>query len=178
MGLPVAVVDVKKAFHEFGLAAMLEHVPPQLLQGMAQKDQIDFDAFHSKNQRALPLPMCTSAASYAVDDMHRIEAIVRYKAPPSGSYVAARDASCIMISNIKADPCGARSFQEEFDRFEKFTGARRLVKAVELMRHIVSLRARKLEPGLLPDFARIESCAAAELENAGIVIPDDLAFAG
>ena len=45
--------------------------------GLPSKDQIEWDACHSKNRRALRFPLEEKQARYVVDDTHRIEVLFR-----------------------------------------------------------------------------------------------------
>eukprot|EP00438_Fugacium_kawagutii_P025933 Skav202352 [mRNA] locus=scaffold2638:310766:317503:- [translate_table: standard] len=59
-----------------GMAQMLESVPAEIQGDLPTKQaQIDWDAFHFENRRALELPLSPQKALYAVDDLHRIEAM-------------------------------------------------------------------------------------------------------
>lgn len=177
---PVNVVDAKNAFHNLGLARMLEHVPPRCLEGLPSKEQIDFDSIHAQNRRAFARPVGRCAAAYAVDDLHRIEAVLRYKVPAAGSYAPARGETENMMQELLADPYGMQAFQETVWRFQKRSGAGKACKAVELMRHIVSLRARKaqLTPKQQAAVESVKVSVTAELEWAGVAIPEDLSFSG
>ncbi|CAK0905577.1 unnamed protein product, partial [Prorocentrum cordatum] len=106
---PEAIVDAKAAFLGLGMGKMLAHVPPEHLEGLPQKEQIDFDSAHAANREALPLPLGLTAARYAVDDLHRIEAILLHKLPRSGSYAEARSATDSLLAALRGDPCGLES---------------------------------------------------------------------
>eukprot|EP00404_Azadinium_spinosum_P021654 CAMPEP_0180622640 /NCGR_PEP_ID=MMETSP1037_2-20121125/35793_1 /TAXON_ID=632150 /ORGANISM="Azadinium spinosum, Strain 3D9" /LENGTH=469 /DNA_ID=CAMNT_0022642903 /DNA_START=67 /DNA_END=1473 /DNA_ORIENTATION=- len=178
---PVAVIDAQLAFdanYHISMARMLEHVPQHLLTGLPGKEQIDWDAFHSQNRRALPMPLGQRSAMYAIDDMHRMEAIIGSKAPPSGSYVAARAATETFMAELCADPCCLKALEQELMWFEKKDGIRKTVKAVEVARHVHAIRARGAKLGFSAQsfVERTEAAAAAELSRAGVLVPCDLSF--
>eukprot|EP00397_Hematodinium_sp_SG-2012_P024780 GEMP01025833.1.p1 GENE.GEMP01025833.1~~GEMP01025833.1.p1 ORF type:complete len:283 (-),score=57.76 GEMP01025833.1:1225-2073(-) len=80
------VVDAQLAFSSpgkrLGMSRMLAKVPNHVLSMLPSKDIIDFDQAHAYNQRALPLPFSHEAALYSVDDLHRLEAVLRTQRPP------------------------------------------------------------------------------------------------
>ena len=81
-----------------------------------------------------------------------------------------------MLSDIHADPPGAKAFSNASQMFERCAGVQRLAEAVKIMRHITSLRMHGLNPGRLGHFARVEACVAAEISRAGVVISSDVSF--
>jgi len=174
---PVCIVDVQKAFNGLGLCNMLVHVPQRLQLGLPKKEQIDFDAFHAQNRRALVLPLSFRSAAYAMDDLHRIEAVLRSKVPPGGSYVEASRATDQMVAETRADPLGLQTLGRKMGWFETSSGVKRTVKAVEIQRHIISLRARGVDIGPEQAFVdQIEAEVAAELRKAGVDVRIDLSF--
>ena len=83
-----SVIDVQLGFSQpsrrLGMARMLESVPPRMMQGLPMKDhQINYDP-RARNMRCLRLPMNDRLACYSMDDLHRIEAILRTQTPPLG----------------------------------------------------------------------------------------------
>jgi len=174
---PSATVDVMKAFHSLGMAEMMKHLHPERLAGLPSKQQIDFDAFHSLNCQALPPPIGLHAAKYAMDDLHRIELILQSKVPSGGSLLQAKDATDKMLLELLADPCGLQSLRAEMRRFQQRSGAGQTCKAVEMMRHIISLRIRGMDAGPEQVFIEeVETSAKAHLQSVGVVIPTDLSF--
>ncbi|CAE8594099.1 unnamed protein product [Polarella glacialis] len=183
---PKALVDAQLGFDSrfrVGMARMLEHVPAHLVVGLPTKEQIDWDAFHSQNRRALPMPLDHISALYAVDDLHRMEAILGSKLPPSGSYIAAREITEQNLVALSLDPLGLQALQEELVWFEKKEGIKRTVKAVQVARHIFALRARgagdlgaQAPEEVLQLLDRAEAMACEELTRAGVVVASDLSF--
>ena len=85
-----------------GMAKMLESVPVEIQAGLPTKQaQIDWDSFHCENRRALALPLNPQKALYAVDDLHRIAAILGSK-QPSNSYQQAYHHSERMLNDLRA----------------------------------------------------------------------------
>eukprot|EP00928_Gymnodinium_smaydae_P003797 TRINITY_DN11340_c1_g1_i3.p1 TRINITY_DN11340_c1_g1~~TRINITY_DN11340_c1_g1_i3.p1 ORF type:complete len:567 (+),score=96.03 TRINITY_DN11340_c1_g1_i3:68-1768(+) len=181
--VPTSLIDAQIAFDSkfrIGMGRMLEHVPAHLLVGLPTKEQIDWDAFHSRNCRALPVPLERTHARYAVDDLHRMEAILCSKAPPTGSYVEARAATAEMLAALQADPCGLTALAEELSWFERRDGVRRTVKAVQIARHLRSVRDRLASSSVDETerawVERIEGIVDAELDLRGVRVADDLSF--
>lgn len=177
---PASVVDVQLAFsgpnRRLGMQRMLESVPPRLLAGLPNKAQIDFDAFHSRNRRAMPVPLSRRDAAYAMDDLHRIDAILHSMAPSGGSYAGARRATEQILEATRADPFGLNSLVSELQWFEKKWGVKKLAKAVGIKRQILAIRA-KLAGSAEPSWvSSAEQRVDAELSRARVRIPADLSF--
>lgn len=174
---PQAVVDIQLAFSDrsrrLGMQRMLERVPRQFVAGLPAKSQIDFDSFHSKNRRCMPLPLSVTDAMYAMDDLHRIEAILRSQSPPGDSYGQARRSTDITIAETRGDPYGIKGLKSELMWFEKKTGQKKVVKAVEIKRHVLTIRARGPEVGIV---GKAERKVDPVLRQAGVTIPADLSF--
>ncbi|CAE7267034.1 cspA [Symbiodinium pilosum] len=102
---PVGTLDAQVAFDAnilIGMAKMLQTVPSETTDGLPVKEeQINWDAAHCENKRALAVPLSRESALYAVDDLHRIEAIVGTKLPPSGSYAAALQHTTQMLMSLR-----------------------------------------------------------------------------
>merc|ERR1711939_1043037 len=87
LGIQVrSLVDVQLGFsthdRRLGLARIpRENVHQSLLAGLPAKEVIDFNSPHSENRRALPIPLSETAAKYAMDDLHRLEAVLRSQCP-------------------------------------------------------------------------------------------------
>jgi len=90
-------------------------VQSELTDALPEKEQIDFDFFHSRNQRSMPLPLTTNDATYAVDDLHRIEAILRSQTPNKGSFASAKLQTLEIANKIMMDPHGVNAIQDEYN---------------------------------------------------------------
>lgn len=179
------VIDLQLAFstdlsRRLGMGRMLDQVPATLTAGLPEKEQIDWDAAHCQNRRALRLPMSSRDVAYAVDDLHRIEVILRSRRPPSGSYAEARNASWQVLQGIRGDPMGLDVLQKDFQWFERLQGVKRMVCAVKIMRHLTSLRLRRdIDATRLPEYVlEVEMILKAELEGAGVEVSPSLKFNG
>lgn len=185
--VPQGVLDIQLAYstgdRRLGMARMLERLPSNLVSALPDKKQIDWHAYHSQNRRALHLPMSVMEATYAMDDLHRIEAILVTQKPKESSYQAARRNTEEVLADVKADPCGWKSLERNESFYHKSLGVRKLSCAVRLVRHSMALRWRE-KHGLVDlgdkkeKAAQIQKWAASELANAGVVIPEDLSFMG
>ncbi|CAE7296894.1 cspA, partial [Symbiodinium microadriaticum] len=143
---PMATLDAQVAFDAsvlIGMAKMLQTVPSETTGGLPIKeDQINWDASHCENKRALEVPLSRESALYAVDDLHRIEAIVGTKLPPSGSYAAALQHTAQMLLGLRQDPCGLSTLEQDLRWLEKRDGTKKMVKAVQIARHCISVQLR------------------------------------
>jgi len=180
---PAALVDAQLGFskHErrLGMGRMLQAVPGHLLARLPKKDLIDFNASHSRNSRAWRAPLKRRLASYAVDDLHRIEAILRSQVPEGGDYRRARAATDAEVARARRDVIGLADLKDWEKRFSSYRGRRRTAKAVAGLRHVRSLRARgiALEDRHAKLAASVEAKATTHLELTGVEVPDDLSFA-
>ena len=65
-----------------GMARMLQRVPYNAVKGLPSKELPgDFYAPQAANRRCLTLPMDHAFTAYALDDLHRIEAILLTQTP-------------------------------------------------------------------------------------------------
>merc|ERR1712046_81806 len=82
---PDGVVDVQLGFckpnRRIGMQKVLESLPSVYLKQLPPKGEINFDGFHGRNRRIFSTPMEIVFATYAIDDLHRIEFILRCKIP-------------------------------------------------------------------------------------------------
>ncbi|CAE8721746.1 unnamed protein product [Polarella glacialis] len=187
---PEAVIDIQLAFPE-----LTDRVPAHLVRGLPCKEQIDFDSFHSRNMRAMPLPLSRCHATYAMDDLHRIEAILCSQSPPGGSYNNSNNKNNInnnnnnttttiatttelIVQQTRADTQGLNSLQDEMKWFAKKRGVKKVVKAVEIKRHILAIRAKEAQLGRDDFISAAEKQVDAVLRGARVVIPEDLSFSG
>lgn len=179
---PQMLIDAQVAFDDrvrIGMAKMLESVPAEIQKGLPTKQaQIDWDAFHFENRRALELPLSPQKALYAVDDLHRIEAILGTKQPISGAYASAFQRSAQMLQDLRDDPYGLRTLQQDLVWLEKLEGRKKMVKAVIIARHCNSLTLRGAtltdEQNSLVRRARV--CANDVLKTQHLQVPTDLSF--
>eukprot|EP00930_Biecheleria_cincta_P083780 TRINITY_DN73289_c0_g1_i1.p1 TRINITY_DN73289_c0_g1~~TRINITY_DN73289_c0_g1_i1.p1 ORF type:complete len:473 (+),score=95.98 TRINITY_DN73289_c0_g1_i1:42-1460(+) len=177
-----SVVDAQLAFStpsaRLGMARMLDRVPPEMTAQLPKKEWIDFDQPHSLNRRALRWPLREEEARYAVDDLHRLDIIVSTQIPDAGGYLPALQMTEQIVLRIENDPDGIVWLQNELVWFErKMPGVQRRSKAVQLARHIKSLRAKDAQLGPTWRFiGSLEANLSAELLKDGVVIPADASF--
>lgn len=178
--LPAVVVDVQLAFSEpsrrLGMKRMLERVPEYLVHGLPDKDQIDFDSFHARNLRCMPLPLTSQTVTYAIDDLRRLEVILETQLPPGGTYTLAHRQTEKIKCELSSDPIGLKSLQNRLHWFDKRIGLKKTVEAVQIKRHIVSIRARGVDFDEQSKLADIERLVTAVLSSAGVAVPEDLSF--
>jgi len=182
------VVDAQLAFshptRRLGMGRILTSVPPHLLEELPGKDVIDFDTCHANNQRALPLPLSTLAALYSVDDLHRLEAVLRSKIPIStfskdGGYRQPRDLTSKLTNELEHDRYGIAWLAKEEKWFLKMKGNKSGSKAVQIKRHIKQLRLRnvKLTDAEEVIIAGLDLKVSTDLHIRGIHIDDALNWA-
>lgn len=173
---PVSVIDVQLGFsdrhHRLGMQRMLQRVPEKFTRGLPDKEQIDFASFHSRNQRSMPLPLSARNAAYAVDDIHRIQAILMSQTPESGSYKAAKSLTDKIVEETRADPYGLQCLQSELQYFHRKWGIKKTAGAVEIKRRILAIPVELRDKSV----QQAEQQVDAVLSLAGVPIPEDLSF--
>lgn len=178
-----SVVDVQLGFssknRRLGMATMLQRVPAASVAGLPGKDVIDFAGGHSKNQKVLTLPLPADVACYAVDDLHRLDAILRTQKPKPGSYSQARndtDMFCLLAFQNPAST--SQTKLQSYDlMMRKQTGTKRAVAAVAIKRHIMAARMLGLQHVAEEAQLEMEKAADEVLAEQGVVIPEDLTMA-
>jgi len=175
------VVDAQLGFsaphRRLAMGAMLERLPASSLKGLPGKAAIDFRGAHAFNRRAIHLPLEPQEVAYAVDDLHRLDAILRSQIPRSGSYLQAQSQSSSVVSLILQSPASASAdkLRAYSARLSKRTGLERQEIAVRAKRHIMAVR-RAISEGAVDEFSMLEKEADLVLQQAGVSIPDDLSF--
>jgi len=181
----VSVVDAQLAFstekRRLGMAAMLEQLPPESIAGLPAKDVIDFNTAHARNRRALALPLSREVARYAVDDLHRLDAILRSKKPSgtnNGAYAQAHSHTMGFISRMLSSPAAvsADKLRQYAKMLKRDEGVRRLAIAVRVKRHLLAVRhIASVSHG--EEFAELEGEVDKALAAESVSIPPDLGFA-
>eukprot|EP00933_Yihiella_yeosuensis_P060083 TRINITY_DN6206_c0_g5_i1.p1 TRINITY_DN6206_c0_g5~~TRINITY_DN6206_c0_g5_i1.p1 ORF type:complete len:505 (-),score=125.97 TRINITY_DN6206_c0_g5_i1:123-1637(-) len=173
-----SVVDAQLAYSSVGrrlaMEKMLERVPPKNIASLPAKGSIDFLSAHAFHRRALALPLQRDSAVYAVDDLHRLEAVLLSQKPSAGSYLAAQSQTSSLHSRLLNSPATAaqESLAGQAAAFEKLTGLDKQLAAVRAKRRILAMRAL----GFSVDESSTEKLADAILKEAKVVIPKDLEF--
>jgi len=177
------VVDAQLAFSSqekrLGMAKMLERVPAKLLEKLPQKNSLDFDTPHAANRRALGLPLSDQDATYAVDDLHRLDGILQTQKPATGTFALAQSHTSSLNSLILHNIAGASSdkLRKHEAMLKRNAGKRRLCSAVRIKRQLLALRFFiKENVGFFAEFAALEADVDQILAGEGVAIPPDLSF--
>eukprot|EP00931_Biecheleriopsis_adriatica_P011348 TRINITY_DN112432_c0_g1_i1.p1 TRINITY_DN112432_c0_g1~~TRINITY_DN112432_c0_g1_i1.p1 ORF type:complete len:450 (+),score=76.62 TRINITY_DN112432_c0_g1_i1:38-1351(+) len=175
------VVDVQLAFSSVGrrlsMAKMLERLPSKAISGLPDKSCMDFASAHAFNRRAFSLPLQTTAAAYAVDDLHRLDAVLQHQKPGHGTYLEAqRQTSALHSALLQRPVAGAAERLSAFHAaLANKDGLERQVAAVRIKRHLLALK-RLGEP--CTEFSVMEKEANAILVPAGVHVANSLCFSG
>lgn len=144
---PREIIDVQLAFSEPGRRVAMKRMLEKCRCSLPDKDQIDFDTPHSRNQRSMPLPLSANSAVYSVDDLHRIAVILQQHRVPHWDLTKAK--SMTILQQIANDQHGLKALSEEWVWFCKKRGLKKQVAAVKLQRHIhASRRSLDSEAGM------------------------------
>lgn len=176
------VVDAQLGFStdkkRLGMAKMLERVPEAEVSRMSKRDAINFEASHSRHCRALAFPLSSNNALYAMDDLHRLDLILRTQRPPSGSYTEARNQTEAFVCRLRQTPK-----EVSFERvkqlevaFQRKTGVQKLVHAVRIKRHVLALRILGLDVLLIEGGVNFVQQVDQVLAEGGVAVPDNLVF--
>jgi hypothetical protein len=115
---------------------------------------------------------------YALDDLHRITAILCTQQPDSGSYEDAKEQTSAYIGELETPREGLAWLLREVSFLGRKSGQQKSEKAVQLYR-----AARNLELAFdslsalhQSQIAHVKETAAADLRARGVPLPDDLSF--
>eukprot|EP00928_Gymnodinium_smaydae_P016792 TRINITY_DN16356_c0_g2_i3.p1 TRINITY_DN16356_c0_g2~~TRINITY_DN16356_c0_g2_i3.p1 ORF type:complete len:490 (+),score=94.95 TRINITY_DN16356_c0_g2_i3:62-1531(+) len=182
---PTRVVDVQLAYstpeRRLGMAKMLARLPEESIAGLPAKNSIDFNSAHSQNRRALALPLNADFAAYAVDDIHRLDAVLRHQRPAGGSYSQAQSQTASLLALLLRNPASVASakLKQYAGNLNRKWGIERLLVAVRVKRHL-GCCSRVLESAdaesLRAQFAKLEEEVDQILLDETVQIPEDLAF--
>lgn len=176
------VVDAQLGFStekkRLGMAKMLERLPEAEVSRLTKRDAIDFEASHSRHRRALAFPLSSNNSLYAMDDLHRLDLILRTQRPPSGSYAEARNQAEGFVCRLRQTPkeVSLERVKQLEGAFQRKTGAQKLVHAVRIKRHVVALRILGLDVLHLPGGTAFVQQVDQVLAEGGVVVPDSLVF--
>jgi len=180
---PVALVDAQLAFstaqHRMGMSSMLEQVPQSILRGLPKKEQIDWDRSFAQNLPVWNPPFSQKLARYAVDDLHRLEAVLRSMVPrPRGSYVIAKYETADQLKKLKKDNLGINDLLQYFEKLPYLAGDKRLARAVKVVRHLHSLTEMDaiLNQSQQSTVDLVAQRAHEILQRAGVDVAADLSF--
>lgn len=181
----VNVIDAQLGFStvskRLGMKRMLERVPFGKIRTLPSKDLEDsfYDAF-GRNKRCFRLPLTKRLALYAIDDLHRIEAILETQTPPGGSYAAAKRTTDMFLATLDTPSSGVSWLQLEKGYYTRKFGSKRTQKAVQFtraVRHLEMAFGKELTSHDRRIMESAKHAVAPELRKVGVVIPDTLAFA-
>merc|ERR1739848_912596 len=78
---------------------------------------LDFNAHFAQNLPVWIPPFNRKQALYAVDDLHRLEVVLRSMLPrPRGSYVKAKRETAFELEKLKDDRFGIHGLTDEFEQ--------------------------------------------------------------
>ena len=163
------------------MARMLERVPRSAVRGLPGKELPgDFYSPQARNRRCVALPMSRNFTLYAVDDLHRIEAILRTQTPSGGSFRAAKSATDRVVQQLEEPGGGFGWLRKEVQYYSRKYGQQKTMKAVQIaraVRHMEMVFAGSFTPAQRLSLSQITGLIAPELRSHGVAIPDDLGFA-
>jgi len=178
-----SVVDVQLGFctpsKRLSMSKMLLRVPPKRIERLPSKaSAVDFVSKQALNQRAIPFPLVRSAAVYAVDDLHRLDIVLRCQRPPAGNYMEARHHSEAFVCRLRSIPgsVAADKLQHYTHMLEHRKGLEKQAVAVKIKRHCLAVALRGFGECLAP-FQELREKADELLRKAGVTLADDLSFA-
>lgn len=180
------VVDAQLAFsnhgRRLGMEKMLERLPPKSIEGLPAKACIDFATPHAFNRRALALPFQPHVAAYAVDDLHRLEAVLLGQKPSSGNYSGAQKDTSSLHVRLMQNPvaCAVDSLAAHRDKFTHKGGLDGQLAAVRAKRRILAVRRlfpTGMDAAVQTELSAIEAEVDRILSEVGVVVPEDLSFA-
>lgn len=181
------VVDVQLGFsvpgRRLGMARAIESLPRSATRGLPSKSQLedrDFYAPQARNRRCVTFPMPPQFTRYSVDDLHRIEAILRAKRPPTGSYRHAESMTARTIADLDGARSGVEWLSNESRYFARKYGQMKHTKAVQMARaarHIEIVFGDELTSAQRRTLANIRGMVLPSIQSRGVRIPANLHFA-
>merc|ERR1712087_350274 len=85
----------------------------------AKGEQVDWERYHSRNARAFGAPLDRRRTVYAIDDLHRLDYLLRFASLDREALFLARLTSRDMLQRLKRDPYGLQSLGETHKRIVK-----------------------------------------------------------
>eukprot|EP00405_Crypthecodinium_cohnii_P007225 CAMPEP_0206421194 /NCGR_PEP_ID=MMETSP0324_2-20121206/1303_1 /ASSEMBLY_ACC=CAM_ASM_000836 /TAXON_ID=2866 /ORGANISM="Crypthecodinium cohnii, Strain Seligo" /LENGTH=574 /DNA_ID=CAMNT_0053885243 /DNA_START=261 /DNA_END=1988 /DNA_ORIENTATION=- len=145
----VNVLDVQLGFSQdgrrLGMGTMLKRLPPKMVAGLPDKGLaggVDFTVAQARHLRSLDPPISLSAAQYAVDDLHRLEVVLRTQKPFEVNYRSARNRTMGIVHTICDEPHAflVPKMKSFMGKMTSASGDDRLATAVRVKRHMMALR--------------------------------------
>ena len=182
---PVHVVDVQLAYSSpgkrLGMAGALERVPQSFIKDLPSKQsnpsKYSPQAF---NKRCNVLPCGREDELYAMDDLHRILAIISTKPPSMRSFSDAKAMTDQLISNLQNPTGGLAWLRQESGYYNRKHGMVKSQKAVQFARacvHIELVFGATLNTSEKQVITDVKKMIAPELRRIGVVVTD-LSFVG
>ena len=180
------VVDAQLGFsvpgRRLGMAKCVATLPYSVRRGLPAKDlPHNFYNPQAANKRCFRFPLPPKIARYCMDDLHRIEVILRNKTPPKGSYLDAKQATDAYTASLEFPDAGLQWLTNELRFFGRKYGLPKYIKGVQMeraARHIEAVFAGKLTRSQKSSLARLHRSIVPVLRARGVTIPEDLSFAG
>lgn len=178
------VIDVQLGFStpqkRLGMARALDSVPPAFVAGLPDKvTNPDKYLPSAYNRRCNDLPCGRDEELYAMDDLHRIEAIISTK--KTASFERAKKWTQQFIDDLPNPRSGLGWLRNESFFYNRKFGMMKSQKAVQLARacvHIELTFASKLSDADKRLISEVRSKVGPELARKGVAMPSDLSFAG
>jgi hypothetical protein len=138
------VVDVQLGFSSpgrlLGMGKAVSGLPNNFKRNLPDKDQGHDWSPRAENRRCVPLPLSTSFAKYAMDDLHRIDAILSFKRPRGRSYKTALLATNRFLAELENAQGAITQVQRELGYFGRKYGMQKRIKAVEINRVLIHIQ--------------------------------------
>ena len=182
---PVQVVDVQLGYSSpgkrLGMAGALEQVPWSFIKGLPCKDA-NPDKYNPQahNKRCNELPCGREEELYAMDDLHRIEAIISTRAPTMRSFSQAKTMTDQLINDIYHPAGGLNWLRQESSYYGRKYGLMKSKKAVQFARacvHIELVFGATLSAPEKHFITSVKQKIAPELRRLGVIVKD-LSFVG
>ena len=177
--VPVKVIDVQLAYSSpgkrLGMARALELVPSSFKERLpckeANPDKYDPQA---QNRRCNKLPCGLDEELYAMDDLHRIEAIIS-TVPVIRSFTNAMIMTQKLIDDLQSPKSGLEWLRQEMGYYNRKFGLLKSKKAVQFARacvHIELVFGTRLSASDKTFITKIKTQIAPELSRLGLVVKD------
>ncbi|GIQ89080.1 hypothetical protein KIPB_011466, partial [Kipferlia bialata] len=183
---PQAYIDLQTVFNDgvykTGLDKALRGLQRSWrteLRRLPAKDAVDWDRYHCRNLRAMPLPFSAHLTQYSCDDLHRIELVVVARAGVTQecySLASAQIDSEALVERVQRDTEGYAWVEiEKKYRYHKSNSKHRvLAKDIMLAKHFRALRQRGgTTRGLM---ATLEATVERNVALSNATIPDGLGY--
>ena len=174
------VVDVQRGFSSpgrlLGMGTAISRCPRKFIQGLPSKDQGHDWSPRAQNRRCVPLPLSQSFAKYAMDDLHRIDAILSCLRPSGNSYKSALRVTDVFLAELE-NPSGAiLQIQNELGYFARKYGIQKRIKAVEINRVLVHIKNAFEGRLSIRQKQIIEQALQRVTRATSVTVPNDLSW--